>query len=180
MKRLTLLRHAKSGWDEPVARDFDRRLNAKGKRAARAVGRHMRDAGLVFDHVIASPAARVAETLEEVSGGYGHALRPAFDNRVYLATAETLLDLIHDAPPQADSLLLTGHNPGMEELVLLLVPDGGSTDRGAVEDKFPTASLAEIRFDTGRWEDLRPGSGTLTRFVRPRDIDPSLGPETLA
>ena len=180
MKRLTLLRHAKSGWDEPVARDFDRPLNAKGKRAARAIGRHMRDNGLTFDHAVASPATRVVETLEEVWDGYGKAVRPTLDRRVYLASAETLLDVIHDAPEYAESLLLAGHNPGMEELVLLLVPHGAGDGRDAVEDKFPTASLAEIRFDAARWADVIPGSGALARLIRPRDLDPTLGPETTA
>ncbi|MDB5690811.1 MAG: histidine phosphatase family protein [Sphingomonas bacterium] len=177
MKRLTLLRHAKSGWDDPVARDFDRPLNAKGKRAARAIGRHLREAGLAFDHAIASPATRVVETLEEMSGGLGRALRPAFDRKIYLASAETLLDVIHNAPETAETLLVAGHNPGLEDLVLLLVPDGAGQDREAVEDKFPTASLAEIRFDAMRWADVRAGAGTLSRFVRPRDLDPTLGPE---
>ena len=180
MKRLTLLRHAKSGWDDPVARDFDRPLNAKGKRAARTMGRHMREEGMVFDHVIASPATRVVETLDELWQGYGRSQGRALDKRVYLASADTLLELLHEAPDAAESVLLSGHNPGMEELVLLLVPDGSSDERGSVEEKFPTASLAEIRFDAGHWEDLRPGTGTLTRFVRPRDLDPSLGPETVA
>jgi phosphohistidine phosphatase len=63
MKTLTLLRHAKSGWDDPVARDFDRPLNPKGHRAAQAVGRYMKAIGLGFDHVVASPAVRVTETL---------------------------------------------------------------------------------------------------------------------
>jgi len=180
MKRLTLLRHAKSGWETEVARDFDRPLNAKGRRAARAVGRHMRDQGMMFDHVIASPATRVVETLAQVGDGYGRALDPALDRRVYLASASTLLDVLHEAPDEAESLLLGGHNPGMEELVLMLVPDDAGVGRSQVEEKFPTASLAEIRFDAGRWEDVRPGNGTLIRFVRPRDIDPTLGPETAA
>jgi phosphohistidine phosphatase len=180
MKRLTLLRHAKSGWDEPVTRDFDRPLNAKGKRAARAIGRHMRESGLTFDYAVASPATRVIETLEELWDGYGRTLRPKLDRRVYLASADTLLDVIHDAPEQAESLLLAGHNPGMEDLVLLLVPDGGGAGRDAVEDKFPTASLAEICFDARHWADVMPGSGALARFIRPRDIDPTLGPETVA
>ena len=179
MKTLTLLRHAKSGWDDPVARDFDRPLNAKGKRAAQAIGCHLRDVGLAFDHAIASPATRVVETLEEVARGYGGPLRPGFDRRVYLASAETLLDVIQDAPDRAESLLLAGHNPGLEELVLLLVPDGAGQEREAVEDKFPTASLAEIRFDADSWADVRAGGGTLVRFVRPRDLDPTLGPETV-
>jgi len=180
MKRLTLLRHAKSGWDEPVTRDFDRPLNAKGKRAARAVGRHMRESGLTFDHAVASPATRVVETLEELWEGYGKTVRPTLDKRIYLASADTLLDVIQGAPDEAESLLLAGHNPGMEELVLLLVAPATGDAHDAVRDKFPTASLAEIRFEAERWADVVPGKGALARFVRPRDIDPTLGPETVA
>src|SRR3954470_5424163 len=105
MKRLTLLRHAKSGDDGMVARDFDRPLNAKGRRAARAIGRHMRAAGLRFDAILASPAVRVAETLQEVESGYGAALAPQWERRIYLATASELLDVVHAAPAEADSLL---------------------------------------------------------------------------
>ena len=179
MKRLKLLRHAKSSWDDAVARDFDRPLNAKGRRAARTIGRHMREEGMAFDHVVASPATRVVETLDELWGGYGRALSSALDRRIYLASASTLLDVVQEAPDEADSLLLGGHNPGMEDLVLMLAANAGEK-RDAVEEKFPTASLAEIRFEASRWQDLRPGAGTLTRFVRPRDLDPTLGPETMA
>ncbi|MDP5280462.1 histidine phosphatase family protein [Sphingomonas sp. DG1-23] len=177
MKTLTLLRHAKSGWDDPVARDFDRPLNPKGQRAAAMVGRHMKSLGLAFDHVVASPAVRVVETLDQVSQGYGSDLAPAWDQRVYLASAATLLDVVHDLPAGAGHVLLAGHNPGLEELVLLLVPDGG-TLRDEVEVKFPTATLAEMTFETERWGDVLSGGGVLTRFIRPRDLDPSLGPDT--
>jgi len=176
MKTLTLLRHAKSGWDDPVARDFDRPLNPKGQRAAQTVGRHIKTLGLEFDHVIASPATRVVETLENVSAAYGSDLAPAWDPRIYLASAATLLDLVHELPDAADSVLLVGHNPGLEELVLLLTPGGGA-HRGDVEAKFPTASLAELHFRIERWQDIEPGKGELARFTRPRDIDPSLGPD---
>ena len=81
MKTLTLLRHAKSGWDDPVLRDFDRPLNGKGKRAAQLVGRNWRTLGLVLDHAVASPAVRVMETIEQVATGYGDALAPAWDRR---------------------------------------------------------------------------------------------------
>lgn len=178
MKRLTLLRHAKSGDDGLVARDFDRRLNAKGRRAARAIGRHMRELGLRFDAVLASPAVRVAETIEEVAAGYGDDLAPGWERRIYLATPEDLLELIQEAPPAAGSLLLVGHNPSLEQLVLMLVP-GGMDDaaRGQVEEKYPTASLAEIAFDVAQWDDVEAGAGRLVRFVRPRDLDPALGPD---
>src|SRR3546814_4028225 len=83
----------------------------------------MRSLDMPFDQVTASPAARVKETLESVETGYGAPLEPHFDRRIYLASAETLLDVIHDTPDNADTLLLVGHNPGLEELVLLLVHD---------------------------------------------------------
>jgi len=176
MKTLTLLRHAKSGWDDPVARDFDRPLNPKGQRAAALMGRHMKSLGLTFDHVLASPAARVTETLRHVGQGYGDELAPVWEQRVYLASAATLLDMIRELPDAAESVLISGHNPGLEELVLLLSGDDSAL-RKQVEIKFPTASLAELRFGVRRWEDVMPGAGVLARFVRPRDLDPGLGPD---
>lgn len=175
MKTLILLRHAKSGWDDPVARDFDRPLNPRGQRAAVAMGKHMKSLGLEFDAVIASPAARVVETLEHVGAGYGGDLAPAWDKRIYLASAATLLDLVHALPEAAATVLMAGHNPGLEELVLGLVPGGAL--RHDVEVKFPTAALAEIAFEAERWQDVEPGDGELIRFVRPRDLDASLGPD---
>ncbi|QQV77098.1 histidine phosphatase family protein [Sphingomonas aliaeris] len=177
MKTLTLLRHAKSGWDDKVVRDVDRPLNGKGKRAAAIVGRHWRGLGLSFDHVVASPAARVAETIEELVRGYGDTLTPVIDRRIYLASAVTLLDVIHELPESAENVLMVGHNPGLEDLVLMLVPDD-STDtlRDTVEEKFPTASTAEMTFQ-GKWSDVAQNRAMLTRFIRPRDLDPALGPD---
>lgn len=178
MKTLTVLRHAKSSWDDAVARDFDRPLNPRGQRAAATMGRHMRGAGLSFDHVVASPAVRIVETVEQVETGYGSALAPAWDRRIYLASASSLLDVVHELPDGAGSALLIGHNPGLEDLVLMLVPDrAGDALRDSVEEKFPTAALAELRFEVDSWSAIRPGNATLVRFVRPRDLDPALGPD---
>lgn len=177
MKVLTLLRHAKSGWDDPVARDFDRPLNPKGQRAAVLMGRHMKSLGLGFDRVIASPAARVVETLEQVETGYGGGFAPSWEPRAYLASATTLLDLVRELPDAAETALLVGHNPGLEDLALMLAGAGDERLIDAVETKFPTATLAELRFEATRWSDLLPGQATLTRFIRPRDLDPALGPD---
>ena len=177
MKILTLLRHAKSSWDDPVSRDFDRPLNKRGRKAARVVGRAMRDEGLTFDAIIASPAARVVETLRDVADGYGHALEPEQHQDLYLASPAVLLDRIHHVDDGVERLLVVGHNPGLEQLTLLLTGTSRDGLREEVELKYPTATLAEIRFDADHWSEIAAACGTLTRFIRPRDLDPELGPE---
>lgn len=178
MKTLTLLRHAKSSWDDTVARDFDRPLNAKGQRAATAMGRHMKSLGLEFDHVMASPALRVIETIDHLVTGYGQTLAPASDRRIYLASAATLLDIVRELPDEHDRVLMIGHNPGLEDLVLLLVPDRtGDTLRDGIEEKYPTAALAELTLDTDHWADFTANAATLSHFIRPRDLDATLGPD---
>lgn len=175
MKRLTLLRHAKSTWDDPVARDFDRPLNRRGRKAARRVGEEMRALGLAFDAVVASPALRVRETLAEVEQGYGRSLAPTFEPAVYLAAPETLIEIVRGAEGTVASLLLAGHNPGIESLAMALGRGSPLVEQVAV--KYPTGTLAELEFDVERWRDVEPGRGRLVRFVRPRDLDPELGPD---
>jgi phosphohistidine phosphatase len=177
LKTLTLLRHAKSGWDDPVTRDFDRPLNAKGKRAAQTVGRHLRDLGLAFDHVVASPAIRVGETLDAVTAGYGRTLAPMWERRIYLASSATLLDVVHELPADAERVLMVGHNPGLEDLVMMLVPQTADGLRALVEEKYPTATLAELTLAADTWNGVASGGATLTRYIRPRDLDATLGPD---
>jgi phosphohistidine phosphatase len=175
MKRLTLLRHAKSTWDDPVARDFDRPLNRRGRKAARRIGEEMKALGLAFDAVIASPAIRVKETLGEVEQGYGRDLGAAFEQAIYLASVETLIDIARGADDRAQSLLVVGHNPGLEMLAMTLTSGAGLREEVAV--KYPTATLAEIELPAERWSQVAPGTGRLTRFIRPRDLDAELGPD---
>ncbi|OYY64610.1 histidine phosphatase family protein [Sphingomonas sp. 28-62-11] len=183
MKTLTLLRHAKSGWDDPVARDFDRALNARGKRGAAQIGQYLADHGLVYDYILASPAVRVTQTLDCLASNYTLAVSPEWERRIYLASAATLLELVAALPDSANNVLLVGHNPGLEDLVLMLVPVGADAQdaqpslRDAVEIKFPTASLAELQVDCATWAEFPALPATLSRFVRPRDLDPSLGPD---
>lgn len=167
MKTLTLLRHAKSGWDDPSLADFDRPLNARGREAARAMGRAVRALGLAWDRVLASPAARVTETIDGLAENYGP-LAPLYDERIYLATPDTLLGIVRETPDAHASLLIVGHNPGMERLALLLSRGGALHDEVAL--KYPTGALAEIAFEVGSWCDVAENGGTLRRFLRPRDL----------
>jgi phosphohistidine phosphatase len=175
MKILTLLRHAKSGWDDPVRRDFDRPLNPRGRRAARTIGREMRDLGLGFDRIIASPARRVVETIEEVAHGFGP-IHADYDERIYLTPAAALIEIVRKTPDEVGRLLIVGHNPGLEELALSLTGADGPL-RSEVEIKYPTGTLAEIHLPVEHWAEVGEAKGTIGRFIRPRDLDPELGPD---
>ncbi len=175
---LTLLRHAKSGWDDPVARDFDRPLNKRGDKAAAVMGLYMKREGLAFDQVVASPAVRVIDTIDGVVKGYGQRIEANWDRRIYLASSASLMDVLRDIGDGPKSVLMVGHNPGMEDMVFDLVPDDGSSPlRDEVYEKYPTGALAQIEIAIDSWADIDRGKGKITRFVRPRDLDPELGPE---
>src|SRR5947208_2217848 len=168
MKILTLLRHAKSGWEDPSLSDFARPLNARGRGAARAMGRAMRALGLGWGRIAASPAVRVTETIEELAESYGP-LDADYDESIYLASLDTLLDIVRATDDRCESLLIVGHNPGMERLALLLSRGGALHDEVAL--KYPTGALTEIALPIDHWRDAAESGGTIARFLRPRDLE---------
>ena len=169
MKTLYVLRHAKSDWGDSSLRDFDRPLNGRGWKAAKAMGREMRQRELVPDLVLVSPAARTMETLARVEEGFGTRFETVESRSIYLAETETLVDLIRSAPTDAGRLMVVGHNPGMHELVLVLA-EGPQDLRADAAEKFPSGALAEISFDVHQWADIAPGTGRIRSFVKPRDL----------
>jgi phosphohistidine phosphatase len=168
MKILYVLRHAKSDWGDSSLEDFDRPLNARGKKAAKAVGREFRKRKIKPDLVLASPAVRAQQTIERVEDGYGSKFDVEDELRIYGSEPETLVDLIKNAPDDVDRLLIVGHNPGLQDLVVKLSRPGELLDEAT--EKFPTAALAEIRFDTKSWNGIAPGQGILECLVRPRGL----------
>lgn len=178
MKTLSLLRHAKSSWDDPVERDFDRPLNGRGHRAARRMGEWLREHEPSFDQVTASPALRIRQTIEGVEAGLNAKLKPAFDKRIYMASAASLFELIQETPDDVGHLLLIGHNPGLEDLLLLATEGDSSVLRGEAEVKYPTATFATIELPIDSWAKAEERiSGRLKAFIRPRDLDSTLGPD---
>lgn len=169
MKTLYLLRHAKSDWGDSSLKDFDRPLNDRGWKAAKAMGELMRERELVPDVVLVSPAVRTRETLARAQEGFGGSFDAVEERAIYLAETETLIGLIRGAPAKVARLLVIGHNPGMHELALSLT-NGPAALRDEVAHKYPTAALAEISFDVEDWPDVSPGSGRLRSFVKPRDL----------
>jgi phosphohistidine phosphatase len=178
MKLLGLYRHAKSDWHDARARDFDRPLNARGRKGAAIMGTYIREYGVEWQRVIASPAARVAETIEIGSKAAHITIPVIWDRRIYLASSAILLDLLREVKGDPASILMVGHNPGLEDLIFDLVPENGSDPlRAMVEQKFPTAAFAVLEIAADSWTDLEEGSARLIHLKRPRDLDPALGPE---
>lgn len=178
MKLLGLFRHAKSDWHDARARDFDRPLNQRGRMGAAVMGRHIAEHGIRWERVLASPAVRAAETIELAARAAGQSAPVEWDRRVYLASSDNLGDVLRELPDSTASVLLIGHNPGLEDLIFDLVPDDGSSPlRAIVEEKFPTATYAVLELAIDHWADLDEGCAQLVHLMRPRDLDPSLGPQ---
>ena len=171
MKTLTVMRHAKSSWDDSRLNDFDRPLNARGRKSARAMGKELKHRGFRFDQVIASPAMRVRETLNDFADGYGDELDIEFRPEIYESTVDRLLRLVREIPESVKAPLLVGHNPGLQDLLVALTEDDGDKLRHRVSGKFPTAAVATLRFPTSRWADIEPGSGEIAELIVPKDLD---------
>lgn len=182
MKTLGIFRHAKSDWNDARLRDFDRPLNTRGRKGATVMGQHIFEHGIVWKRVLASPAVRVTQTIDLAAQAVGQTPHVNWDRRIYLASSATLIDVLREQDDGAGhgpaSIMLVGHNPGLEDLIFDLVPDDGSSPlRDLVEEKFPTATFVVIELDIERWADLADDTGRLVHLVRPRDLDAALGPD---
>lgn len=171
MRRLMLLRHAKSDWSAPGTRDQDRPLSVRGRESAPKMGTYMARHGLVPDLVVASPATRVTDTLALVLPAFTKQPKTVPEARIYESTADELLAVIKETPRSVHSLLIVGHNPSLAELASLLMASGDVEIRQRLIEKFPTAALAVIDFALDDWAKIHPKSGRLDRFVIPKALD---------
>lgn len=160
MKTLFILRHAKSSWDSPDLADFDRPLNERGLRAAPFIGNLMRERALRVDLILSSPARRAAQTAAMVKEAAGFAAGIRYDERIYEASPISLLYLLAESDDAPGSVLLVGHNPGLEGLIKILT--------GGIQP-MPTAALAEIELSIDAWREIAAGSGKLISVVRPKE-----------
>ncbi len=174
MKTLGLLRHAKSDWDDLSLRDFDRGLSDRGERGAAVMGGHVREHGVQWDMLLASPAERVKRTLDAAL----LEIPVTWDERIYLADSDALIARLRTVEGDPAAVLLAGHNPGLQELVFdLVAPENENALFSEVAEKYPTAAFAVLELAIDRWDQCAPGCGTLVHLTRPRDLDPELGPE---
>ncbi|MDO8353182.1 MAG: histidine phosphatase family protein [Aestuariivirga sp.] len=171
MLSLMLLRHAKSSLADTGQADLDRPLNDHGKRSAVAMGRYMASNGLVPQLVLCSPARRTKETWSLVAGELATIPEILFAAEIYdFGDGKALMECLRSKAGAAQSILLVGHNPSIHGLAQDLIGTVSRNLRERLKEKYPTAALAVISFDLANWGSLTAGSGTLLRFVRPRDI----------
>jgi phosphohistidine phosphatase len=164
-RRLHLLRHAKSAWDDAMQSDHDRPLAPRGRRAGKLLRDYVRRSDIAPQLVLCSTALRTVETARAVDPGGEFVLEP----RLYGASAAELLGRIHSLDDAVGEVMIVGHNPALQMLILDLVADAHSSDLDEIRRKFPTGSLVSLEFEGG-WADLSPAGAQLTGFARPKAL----------
>jgi phosphohistidine phosphatase len=168
MKSLYLLRHAKSNWKDPDLADHDRPLAGRGRRASKAIARHLGEKDIEPELVLCSSARRTRETLERLQPALGTPT-VRIEPELYAAGASVLLGRLRRVPDTVGSVMLIGHNPGIEDLALEIARPAPAMRE--LELKFPTGALATLVLDGASWRALDRGTAELVSFVRPRDLE---------
>ncbi|HEY8412791.1 MAG TPA: histidine phosphatase family protein [Pyrinomonadaceae bacterium] len=161
MKTLFLLRHAKSSRKDQSLPDFERPLNGRGKQAAEKIGRYLKRELIVPELVLSSPAARARETIERVAKAAKWSVEVRFDQRIYEAGGLRLLEVISQIENERKAVLLVGHNPGIEELLMLLAGES---------KKVPTGALMKLELKSSKWTTAADKRAKLAWLIKPRKL----------
>lgn len=167
-KTLILFRHAKSSWIDNVD-DHERPLADRGRKAAPLMAKWLAGKGLKPTVALVSTARRTQETWALIAPELGKITKRDV-GEIYEAPADRILDAIHGVEPSAESLLILGHNPGLEDLAQLLVKDDGGQAGALMRRKFPTAAIATFDLPVDDWTEVGPHIGTLADFVTPKSL----------
>ncbi len=162
MKTLLILRHAKSSWKKPGLTDHDRPLNKRGKHDAPRMGKLIREKGLIPNLIVSSSAKRARQTADRIAQACGYQSEVRIENDLYLAYPEVFIQILKFLSDEFDSVMVVGHNPGVEELLRLL------TER---EEAMPTAALAHLILPIQHWSEMNSQTtGKLTNLWRPKEL----------
>ena len=167
-RTVILLRHGKSSWSDSTLADIDRPLAPRGERAVRKLAKYMRRKRIRPALVLCSPALRARETLEAVEASLGKRCVVEVVPQLYAASEQELLERLQALPEPVSSVMLVGHNPGLQNLALVLASRGPYLPQ--LEEKFPTGALATLVVRSASWSALRPGEAELVDYVVPRQL----------
>jgi phosphohistidine phosphatase len=163
MKTLLLMRHAKSSWSDRKAKDRERQLTKQGKKNAREMGKVLLKNELIPQLVLSSSVERCRQTAQEVTEACNYQDNILFLDKLFMAEAEVIVDALKLLPDKIERVLVVGHNPGLESMVIFL--------SGQIEP-LPSASIANISLTINSWKDLnKDSSGELIQLWRPKDLN---------
>ena len=160
MKTLLILRHAKSSWDNPDLGDFDRPLNSRGLKAAPVMGGVLQKNNLQPQKILSSPAKRAKQTAILVKETAPLEANIVYVEGIYEASPRSLLNIVSEIGDEIDSILLIGHNPGLESFVKMLTGEFY---------EIPTATLVKIDLNIESWQAVNVNCGKVSLYVRPKD-----------
>jgi len=170
MLTISLLRHAKSDWVDPELGDFERPLAPRGKKAAPVIDSFMDENDIHPDLILCSTAKRAMTTLNLLKKTFGRAPEIVFEDKLYMASARTMLDIATSVTTTCSHVMLIAHNPGLHILALALAEIGQSEPYLKLIDKYPTAALTVLDFDCDDWSKITPGQGRLRYFITPKSL----------
>lgn len=174
MLDLFILRHAKSSWDDELFDDYERSLNQRGEKTAQLMGRYFVSERIKPEMVYCSDAKRCKATLKHLLSQGFSPQDHLYLSKLYLASYDELMSIIKNTPGTVRSLMIIGHNPGLETLVLNLCRDKTSTDYLSIKEKYPTAGFVHLKFKLDAealgWSGLAPHTGTLYCYQTPKQL----------
>ena len=170
MKRLCIMRHAKSDWTDPARGDAERSLNARGIKSADFLAGYIIDQGWTPDHVLCSTAVRARSTVAPLAERLADTCAIEFREDLYMAMPDTLLALIHAQNDEDDTILIVAHNPGLEMLAVTLADTQSEDFTARMADHFPTGALAVFTFDVEKWSEVKNETGQVHFYGKPREM----------
>lgn len=167
MKTLYILRHAKAEPSDAVPDDLDRQLNARGRKTCEWIGAYIKLKKYIPSLVLSSPSKRTSETYDLVMQSAGVMPPCIYEKRLYLASVDNIIDYLQNINEDVDSLMIIGHNPGLHHLALTMAQPISSDLHAALELKYPTGTLAVLKFPAKTWQQVASGEGELVDFIVP-------------
>lgn len=167
-KKVYLLRHAKSDWSALSMSDHNRQLNKRGEKAASFIGRKLAEAAFEPGLVLCSTALRATQTLDQLMAAGNFNWHTQHKRSLYHASADTMLTMVHSVSPDVGSVLLVGHNPGMQDLALALTGRSEPATLARLKKKMPTGAFIKLEFNVNCFSQIAVGGGNLTGFMRPK------------
>jgi phosphohistidine phosphatase len=170
MKRLCLMRHAKSDWNHPELEDSQRTLNGRGVKSAEFLAGFIVDKGWTPDHALCSTAVRARSTIKPLAEKLTGHCAVDYRDDLYMAMPATLLAAVHELDDANETVLIVAHNPGLEMLAVELSDAESDETSARMADHFPTGALAVFQFEVDKWRDVARGTGHVAFYGKPREL----------